>query len=175
MNQKKFITGLFAAFIWILLMVAYEMLFNDGLTLQRLISLLIGGAVFGILFSLSVHYALSLTEKKILSKISIDYDKDETLVEERGANHFKGLEAVGGKLALTNKRLIFKSHGMNIQRHQEDFQLKEIKGIVVTPSVPFLKNKLVISLAENVKHSFIVNEPQRWQELIITQMKSASN
>lgn len=45
----------------------------------------------------------------------MNLEKDEKIVRRNRANHIKPLEGVGGKLFLTNFRLIFKSHFFNIQ------------------------------------------------------------
>lgn len=64
----------------------------------------------------------------MLKRILIDIDSNETVILD-GANHFKGMEAVGGKLVLTENRLIFKSHKHNIHNHEESISIDQIKSI----------------------------------------------
>src|SRR4051794_30098211 len=45
-----------------------------------------------------------------MKNVSINVEEDEKIINEDGACHYKGIEAVGGKLVLTDKRLIFKSN-----------------------------------------------------------------
>jgi len=40
-----------------------------------------------------------------------------------------GAEAVGGKLFLTNRRLVFKSHKLNIQNHELSIHLIDIANV----------------------------------------------
>ena len=46
--------------------------------------------------------------------VQIDLVDNEKIEFAKGSNHFKG---VGGKLFLTNKRVLFKSHSINVQNH----------------------------------------------------------
>ena len=66
-----------------------------------------------------------------LKKVAIELDTDEKEIKVAGANHVVGMEAVGGKLLLTNKRLVFKSHFLNIQTHQLDVAFPRIQLMTV--------------------------------------------
>ena len=44
------------------------------------------------------------------------------------ANLLKGIEAVGGKLYLTNQCLIFESHKFNMQSNITEINLSDIRG-----------------------------------------------
>ena len=61
--------------------------------------------------------------------IEIDLIKDEKIESEYSANHFMGFEAVGGKLFITNKRFVFKSHSINIQNHELTIKYLDIKRV----------------------------------------------
>ncbi|WP_198147328.1 GRAM domain-containing protein [Gilvimarinus polysaccharolyticus] len=50
-------------------------------------------------------------------------------MKEGGANLQKNIETVGGELHLTNQRLIFKSHKINIQTGITEIQLSDIKSV----------------------------------------------
>ncbi len=106
---------------------------------------------------------------RLLNKITIEIQNNERLVKEAGANHFKGKEGVGGKLVLTDKSLIFKSHKYNIQNHQEEFRLEDIVDIKVAKSMWLLENVLLIELINHDKHKFIVDEAEDWRNAILGQ------
>jgi hypothetical protein len=86
------------------------------------------------------------------------------LLLEAGASHLKGREAVGGKLTLTDKRLIFKSHKFNFQNHQEEIPVKEIKA--VGQGEGYQQRVVELKLINNQIHKFIVELPSQWIEAI---------
>ena len=90
--------------------IAENLLESDILTTKEIfksiISGLITGAISGLLFGwIMGKFSLS---KFVGNTTKINIDKDERLIFETPANHFKGIEGVGGKLFLTDKRLIFR-------------------------------------------------------------------
>lgn len=54
---------------------------------------------------------------------------NEKILYEHYCSHMKGIEAVGGKVMITNKRIIFQSHNFNIQNHECEFLMKNVKSI----------------------------------------------
>lgn len=135
-----------------------------------IISILIGGLIAGLLFATIMQY----TAKKIFKKVIIETADSENIIKEGGANHFKGKEGVGGKLVLTDKRLIFKSHKFNIQNHQDNFDLRQVEKLQATKTLKFLENGLTLELVNNDRHKFIVDDPTDWIEQIMKQ-KQLSN
>ena len=81
---------------------------------------------------------------------------------ETGANHSKGIEAVGGMLYLTNQRLVFESHQFNIQNHQLSLKLVEIKKVDRFKSLGLINNGLSITTTANVVEKFAVEQPEQW-------------
>jgi hypothetical protein len=66
---------------------------------------------------------------------------------------------VGGKLTLTSKRLIFRSHKFNIQNHQQEFSITEIKATARDErQVKIFK----LELANNEIHRFLADFPADW-------------
>ncbi len=145
----------------------YNSIIKDGPTLNLIVSTLFGGLIAGLLFALIMQY----TAKRLLKKTIVETADNESIVKEGGANHFIGLEGVGGKLVLTDKRLIFKSHKFNIQNHQNNFDLAQIAKLHATKTLRILENVLTLELANNDRHKFIVDEPSDWIEKIINQKR----
>src|SRR5688572_21922907 len=77
---------------------------------------LVAGVAGGFLFAWLLGKFVS--SKFFYDTTKIEADAGETVVFESMASHYRGAEAVGGKLYLTDKRLIFKSHKLNIQNHK---------------------------------------------------------
>jgi hypothetical protein len=104
--------------------------------------------------------------KRLYEKAQVETTSNEIILKEAGANHFKGKEGVGGKLVLTNKRLIFKSHKFNVQNHQENFDLVEIVSAQRTKNMKIFNNGLLLALNNKEKHKFVVDEPSEWVSTI---------
>ncbi len=115
-----------------------------------------GGLVFGWLIGKFVN-------SKLLTKgTEIVLEPSENILFETGANHSKGLEAVGGKLYLTNKRLVFKSHKFNIQGHELSIPLSDISKVERTKTWGLINNSLSITTTGNKIEKFVVEQPGEW-------------
>src|SRR5207253_9607816 len=96
----------------------------------------------------------------------IETDLDENILFQTPANHFKGIEVVGGKLYLTNKRLIFKSHKLNIQNHQLAIKLEDISKVERYKALGIVNNGLAVATAKNSKERFVVEQIEDWIKLL---------
>jgi hypothetical protein len=167
MTKKFWTTVLTFGLPWAVLMIIFKSIEEGELTLLIIVSNLIGGLFAGLLFA----WIMPRAGKRLFKTIVIDTADDEVIIKEGAANHFKGIEGVGGKLVLTDKRLIFKSHKLNIQNHQENFALEEIQKLIATKTLGVLKNGLTVELTSNNGHRFIVDEPTDWIEKIVNQKR----
>jgi hypothetical protein len=100
-------------------------------------------------------------QRKGLTGIKTVAQPGEQLIFSSLANHYKGLEAVGGSLFLTNKRLIFESHSLNIQNHQCVIPLETITGFKKCSTGLVFPNGLLIE-AGTGSEKFVVNRRQSW-------------
>jgi hypothetical protein len=85
----------------------------------------------------------------------------EIIIKKGRATHRKGLEGVGGNLFLTNQRLIFSSHFINIQTHEESIPLEEILS-VETKHYDFLSAKMEFFLRNGETEVFYVPQRRQW-------------
>jgi len=117
--SNKFKSGLvfgFAMTLFFLSRTAIAWIAGEDLStndiLKSFFASLLAGLVSGFLFGwLSNKFVAG----SIITKSSkFEYDKNETIILQTPANHFVGVDAVGGNLFLTDKRLIFKSHNQII-------------------------------------------------------------
>lgn len=92
--------------------------------------------------------------------------KIEGTIYEGAANHFVGIESVGGKLYLTSTALIFISHGFNVQRHQTCIPLADITGIETSNSLGLVPNSFIVHTISGTKEKFVVNKRKVWMENI---------
>jgi hypothetical protein len=97
---KNFIltTIIFGILISIIMIIFVYFLYNE-LSYQIWLFISIIGISSGLLFSLLLLVFSLIIEKKI----NIDLENNEKIIYQGLANHFKGVESVGGKLFLTNK------------------------------------------------------------------------
>jgi hypothetical protein len=93
----------------------------------------------------------------------------ETVLKHGGASHFKGIEAVGGRLFLTDQRLVFKSHRFNIQVHQESYPLADITAVEPRRGISIVGDGLAVVLSGGREERFVVFGRRDW----ITQILSA--
>lgn len=104
--------------------------------------------------------------KFVSQTTKIDIDPDENIMFETPANHFKGIEGVGGRLYLTNRRLIFKSHKLNIQNHQLSIDLSDIKHVDRYKTLGLVNNGLVITIITDKTEKFVVEKVEEWVKLL---------
>jgi hypothetical protein len=91
--------------------------------------------------------------------MAIQLQPDEMIQKEGGASHVKGIETVGGHLWLTNLRLFFKSHALNIQVHEESYPLQEIASIHPHGLVP---TWMYVTLRNKRQEKFVVFGREEW-------------
>ena len=85
---------------------------------------LLAGIACGIFFGLSISAFATYQKKKF--QVERPLLENEKLIKEGGANHFKNMEGVGGWIYLTDKRMFFKSHSVNIQKYELSIPLHKI-------------------------------------------------
>jgi hypothetical protein len=144
--------------------------FNFGLLLSVLTgSLAIGlplGVVAGSLFAALLSEFVSKQTDKFQAETQ-DFHGEPTL-HAGPANHFKGLESVGGHLWLTNGRLHFRSHKMNLQNHEWSAPLADIVSARPTKTLGLIPNGLRVHLSSGEEHRFVVNGNEKWAQDILT-------
>lgn len=89
-----------------------------------------------------------------------------SLIRVGGANHFKGIEAVGGQLFLFDDRLEFKSHSFNIQNHTLMIMLPQIAEVSFYNTLGIIPNGLKVTKTDGTVEKFVVQKRRLWKELI---------
>ncbi len=90
----------------------------------------------------------------------------EVIIKEQDANHFVSIEAVGGKLFLTNQRLYFKSHILNIQGHELTMELGDIENVEKRNTLLIVPNGISVKLKGGKEENFVVMGRDSWIEEI---------
>lgn len=154
--MKFWKTFLLVTIPYAFLMCVFKIVTGD-FTTGAIIGVLVASVGFGLLFTLFIQWFVKYQMKRVI----VDLEPDEKLVKEGGANRILNAEGVGGKLALTDKRIVFKSHKINIQTHQLSLTLSEIQS-VEAGKTGFLNNVLLVFGSNGERYKFIVFEPDEW-------------
>ncbi|MBN1936185.1 MAG: hypothetical protein JW934_16070 [Anaerolineae bacterium] len=86
----------------------------------------------------------------------------EQTLKEGPANHWRGAESVGGRLWLTNMRLHFKSHGLNVQTHEVSFPIWEIVSVEKQSTLGVVPNGMTVVLQDGRQERFVVDDRDDW-------------
>jgi|SRR5215471_78302 len=92
---------------------------------------------------------------------------DETLVKDGAANLQRGIETVGGRLYLTNHRLVFESHAFNIQTGITIIPLTSVVGARKCWTrflnlVPLFPNSIAVSTTDGKEYRFVTFGRKAW-------------
>lgn len=95
----------------------------------------------------------------------------ESHIKSGGANLQRGMESVGGKLHLTDQRLVFESHGANIQRGNLELAVHEVVELrpVWTKFlnlIPLAPNSLEVVTRDGAEHRFVLGGRSSWRTAI---------
>jgi hypothetical protein len=87
------------------------------------------------------------------------------------ANLQRGLETVGGQLALTKGRLVFEPHGLNIQRGLEQIDLSHISQVTECWTkflnlIPIAPNSLMVVSKGGQEYRFVLHNRKEWAAAI---------
>jgi len=120
----------------------------------------LAGVIFGPLFAwMMISFSHSAWVKRSATPT---FEPGERVVREGPANHFRRLEAVGGWLYLTNQRLVFKSHRLNIQRHQLSLPLDRIATARPSMTAWVIPNGLQVLTKDGRGERFVVEGRGEW-------------
>lgn len=101
----------------------------------------------------------------------------EQLIRKRAANLQKGIETAGGRLYLTNQRLVFATHAINFQRGTTEIELSDIRSsekcwTKFLGSIPIWPNSLAVFTEAGREYRFVTFERDAWATAIDAQRSS---
>lgn len=105
-----------------------------------------------------------------------DLNPNETIVREGAANLQKGIETVGGRLFLTNQRIVFESHALNVQTGVTEIPLGEVDSTQLCWTkflnlIPLMPNSLAIQTREGQAYRLVLFGRSKWKTEIETQLR----
>ncbi|MFC8684365.1 GRAM domain-containing protein [Brevibacillus porteri] len=85
--------------------------------------------------------------------------RNESIVQENIAAYlFRGMEGVGGKLAITSERLYFQPHSLNIQKQPFELNLKDIATVEKRNTLFVIPNGMKIKMHNGQEHKFVIRK-----------------
>jgi hypothetical protein len=164
MTTRTLKAPLIAGLSGTVLMFGIQLIIFD-FKLSTLPVLLVLSIAIGAVQFVSILYIKKLAIR-LCKMTDIELAQDEELIKDGGATHLIGRHLAGGRLVLTNKRLIFKTHKNNSKIYQESFELSKMKKVYATKTLNLLMNVLRLELEDRPRVKFIVEKPNKWVEVI---------
>ncbi len=93
--------------------------------------------------------------------------EDEVVIHDEGASHFQNFIAVGGRLKLTNMRLLFYSNSSQNLHHELEVEVKEISQVQFFKTLLINPNGMAVMLKDGNIENFIVDDRKAWSERIM--------
>ncbi len=120
---------------------------------------------FTILFGIGFPFIMERMASKMITKVNDpEMDENENILFEEGVSLFRGALAVGGKLFLTDKRLVFNSHKYNFQNGETSILLRDITEISKRKTMGIVDNGLRVRTKNDSKYDLVVNNRDKWFE-----------
>ena len=94
--------------------------------------------------------------------MNIELRNNESIIKQGSANHWQGWEAAGGRLFLTDQRLVFKSHRFNVQRHEISIELGEVAFVKARNNFLLVPNGMSIFLRNGHEERFVIWGRKDW-------------
>lgn len=160
-----------SAVLWAIVWIGIKSAENNGFTTTILWASIGRGLFMGISWALIMKWMSGDPYKHVKLKL----EADETVVKEGGANLIPVNKGEGGKLAITNKRLLFKGQRYDTRDFQMVIEYDKIENIRIHKSWKLLKNELHITMLDATKHRFAVDNPDQWLNAIEGHISSARN
>jgi hypothetical protein len=91
----------------------------------------------------------------------------EPLLHYGAANHQRGWETVGGRLFLTDRRLVFESHALNVQTGVTEIPLRDVADVRTCWTkflnvLPVFPNSIAVETREGAVATFVVFGRGQW-------------
>ncbi|MGB0526068.1 MAG: GRAM domain-containing protein [Flammeovirgaceae bacterium] len=166
MNHKQqILLGVFTGSLHCVLII----LLSGGFTPTNIKSGIAQGLLFGIGFGWGFPYIMKRLGKRIEKNIHMELLTDESIIYKGGANLFRGIEGVGGKLFLTNLRLHFQPHKFNIQNNEVSIALDQIDEVATykTGKLITFNNGLKVTTLDGTEFRFVANKRDEWIDQLV--------
>lgn len=98
-------------------------------------------------------------------------NQHEHIIKQGSGNLQRGVETVGGKLYLTNQRLVFEAHKINVQGGNTEINLSDIQSsekcwTKLLGLIPIMPNSLAVSTKSGTECRFVLFRRGAWAAAI---------
>lgn len=114
-----------------------------------------------------IIWIISMKKTMKSKRFDVKLDTEKEIIKQQGANHFKKMEGVGGKLFLFKDYLFFKSHKYNIQKHSIKIPINEIISFNIYKLFGLFPLGIKI-ISINSKEIFFIDKPKEWIQALKT-------
>ena len=97
---------------------------------------------------------------------------NEQILADVGANMFRGIEAVGGRMKITDKRIIFEPHAVNLQKMVAEIPLSQVTDVTPRNTLMIVPNGILVRLKSGVEYKFVVRGRERLIDIIRQHMNT---
>ncbi len=102
--------------------------------------------------------------------------ENEQIIKSGAANLQKNVETVGGRLYLTNQRLIFETHAFNFQRGVTEIELSDVVSTrncwtLFLGFIPIFPNSLAVRVRSGQEYRFVLSNRGGWAKAIEEQQE----
>lgn len=147
------------------------LVFNQNMILGLIIGVLldiVAAVLFGVACGLLYGIIMGAFMKKKAQEfipVREDFRAQGRLFYDGAANHMMGKEGVGGWMFILNDTLYFKSHQQNVQIHELQIPLGNIRKVACTRRGIF-NTGLDVELMDGSVEKYVVNERKIWVDKI---------
>ncbi|TDH26944.1 hypothetical protein EXU57_09065 [Segetibacter sp. 3557_3] len=152
--------GLLQGVLFVIIITLIGHSINGNSFLKALVTGVVGGILVGVLNSI-LFYRFAVA-KYVLDAVSITTERDEEIQFQPPANYTNEKEPVSGKLFLTNKRVMFKTHKQEPHIREFSIALGELDRCDMFRTFGFIENGLTMHTASNETYSFVVEKGRQW-------------
>lgn len=102
----------------------------------------------------------------------MELSESEVVILKKPANLFRGIEAVGGWMSITNKRIIFNPHKLNIQKQPIEMLYSEILEVSKRNTFYCVPNGIKIKVKTGQQYKFVTWKRNALIKLIDEKIKT---
>lgn len=102
----------------------------------------------------------------IAKQTAISLEDGESVAYQGVANHFLNGEGRGGRLYLTNRRLVFQPHKFNFQREAISIPRADIASVSACLTFGLIPNGMKVLCRDGTSEQFVVSHRSQWLQKI---------
>jgi GRAM domain len=126
------------------------------------------GATFGLAVGLIARSKMNARQT------AIDLSPGEIVERSALANHVLNMESRGGRLHLTNQRLVFKPSRLNVQKAHVSIPRSQIAHVSKAMTLGIIPNALAVTQSDGMVQHFKVSDRATWLRMIMQSQSGAA-